>query len=359
MSLNNDKILYLSFNFDNSLFGVGTEIGFKIFTTESLQLKLKRNLGGGIGLIQILGKSNIFCLCGGGKNPKYSPNKLIIYDDKKAKEIKEFRFNSNIQNSKIKQEKIFIISQNEISIIDIKTFPYEIIETIKTCENIYGACSIAKDPENYLFAWPDTNIGYIELKIFSNENELIEENDIKKYHHIKAHENTIEIIEINFNGTKFSSASDKGTIIRVFNIQDDTLLHEFRRGTEQAIIYNISFDLNDTLLVVSSNRSTVHLFAIIDKNDPNKGNKELKNKKSMFKGISKMLGVGKILQSEWSFAKITVQSNCKSIIACFSDQNKIVIINYLGNFIEAIYGVKPDSSIECKIMKNESIFEKE
>ncbi len=359
MSLNNEKILYLAFNFDNSLFAVGTEIGFKIFTTESLQLKLKRNLGGGIGLIQILGKSNIFCLCGGGKNPKYSPNKLIIYDDKKAKEIKEFRFNSNIQNCKIKQEKIFIISQNEISIIDIKTFPYEIIETIKTCENIYGACSIAKDPENYLFAWPDTNIGYIELKIFSNENELIEENDIKKYHHIKAHENTIEIIEINFNGTKFSSASDKGTIIRVFNIQDDTLLHEFRRGTEQAIIYNISFDLNDTLLVVSSNRSTVHLFAIIDKNDPNKGNKELKNKKSMFKGISKMLGVGKILQSEWSFAKITVQSNCKSIIACFSDQNKIVIINYLGNFIEAIYGVKPDSSIECKIMKNESIFEKE
>ena len=313
-------------------------------------MKLKRNLGGGIGLIQILGKSNIFCLCGGGKNPKYSPNKLIIYDDKKAKEIKEFRFNSNIQNCKIKQEKIFIISQNEISIINIKTFPYEIIETIKTCENVYGACSIAKDPENYLFAWPDTNIGYIELKIFSNENELIGNDDIQKYHHIKAHENTIEIIEINFTGTKFSSASDKGTIIRVFNIQDDTLLHEFRRGTEQAIIYNISFDLNDTLLVVSSNRPTVHLFAL---------NKDIQNSKSMFNGISKILRVGKILQSEWSFAKITVPSNCKSIIASFSDQNKVVIINYLGNFIEAIYGVKPDSSIECKIMKNESIFEKE
>ena len=113
MSSSHEEILYLSFNFDNSLFAVGTEIGFKIFTTESLQLKLKRNLGGGIGLIQILGKSNIFCLCGGGKNPKYSPNKLIIYDDKKAKEINEFRFNSNIQNCKIKQEKIFIISQHK------------------------------------------------------------------------------------------------------------------------------------------------------------------------------------------------------------------------------------------------------
>jgi signal recognition particle receptor subunit beta len=181
-------------------------------------------------------------------------------------------------------------------------------------------------------------------------NELIGNDDIQKYHHIKAHENTIEIIEINFTGTKFSSASDKGTIIRIFNIKDDTLIHEFRRGTEQAIIYNISFDLNDTLLVVSSNRPTVHLFAL---------NKDIQNSKSMFNGISKILGVGKILQSEWSFAKITVQSNCKSNIACFSDQNKIVIINYLGNFIEAVYGVKPDSSIECKVVKNDSIFENE
>ena len=120
----------------------------------------------------------------------------------------------------------------------------------------------------------------------------------QKYHHIKAHENTIEIIEINFTGTKFSSASDKGTIIRIFNIKDDTLIHEFRRGTEQAIIYNISFDLNDTLLVVSSNRPTVHLFALIDKNNPNKGNKDIQNSKSMFNGISKILGVGKILQNE-------------------------------------------------------------
>ena len=356
MSSSHEEILYLSFNFDNSLFAVGTEIGFKIFTTESLKLKIKRNLGGGIGLIQILGKSNIFCLCGGGKNPKYSPNKLIIYDDKKVKEITEFRFNSNIHNCKIKQEKIFIISQNEISIINIKNYPYEIIETIKTCENVYGACSIAKDPENYLFAWPDTNIGYIELKIFSNENELIGNDDIQKYHHIKAHENTIEIIEINFTGTKFSSASDKGTIIRIFNIKDDTLIHEFRRGTEQAIIYNISFDLNDTLLVVSSNRPTVHLFALIDKNDPNKGNKELKNQISMFNGISKILGVGKILQSEWSFAQIKVPSDYKSIVSIFGKDNKIIFVNYQGKYITAVYNYNRDSSVECKITKNVSIF---
>ena len=51
----------------------------------------------------------------------------------------------------------------------------------------------------------------------------------KKYHHIKAHENTIEIIEINFNGTKFSSASDKGTIIRL-NVDEVSVLGRATQG---------------------------------------------------------------------------------------------------------------------------------
>ena len=356
MSVDNKKILYLSFNFDNTFFSVGTEIGFKVFSTDTLRLKIERNLGGGIGLIQMLGRSNIFCLGGGGKNPKYLLNKLIIFDDKKSKEIYEFRFNSKINNCKIKQEKIFVICQNEISIIDIEKYPYEIIETIKTCENIYGACSIARDPENYLFAWPSTETGCIELKNFKNENKIIEENEIQKYHHIKAHENTIEIIEINYNGTKFASASNKGTIIRIFNIKNDQKIQELRRGTDQATIYNISFDLNDTILTVSSDRPTVHIFALIDKDNPNKGNQEMKNTKSVFNYFSKIVGV-KILESEWSFAQIQVPSNSKSIVAVFSDQNKIVFVNYLGTFIESIFGVKPNSNVECKNTKNVNIMD--
>lgn len=352
----NNQILYLSFNYNNKYFTVGTETGFKVFLTENLTLKFDRNLGGGISIIQMLNESNIFCLVGGGKSPKYAPNKLYIWDDIQGKEVLEYRFNSFVKNSKIKKEKLFIICNEEIIIIDLID-SMDIIETIKTCDNIYNACSISNEPEKYIFAWPDVNIGYIEIKNFKNDDDfLINEN---KQYHIKAHQNLVEIIEINFKGTKFASASNKGNLIKVFSIFDGNLIHEFRRGTEQAIIYNISFDLNDTLLVVSSNRPTVHLFALIDKNNPNKGNKDIQNSKSMFNGISKIFGVGKILQSEWSFAKITVQSNCKSIIACFSDQNKIVIINYLGNFIEAVYGVKPDSSIECKVVKNDSIFENE
>ena len=115
----NNQILYLSFNYNNKYFTVGTETGFKVFLTENLTLKFDRNLGGGISIIQMLNESNIFCLVGGGKSPKYAPNKLYIWDDIQGKEVLEYRFNSFVKNSKIKKEKLFIICNEEIIIIDL------------------------------------------------------------------------------------------------------------------------------------------------------------------------------------------------------------------------------------------------
>jgi len=51
-------------------------------------------------------------------------------------------------------------------------------------------------------------------------------------------------MNLNFNGSLVASASEKGTIIRIFATDTGHAIQEVRRGSEKAEIYSLSFDKN-------------------------------------------------------------------------------------------------------------------
>ena len=78
-------------------------------------------MNGGIGIIEMLKKTNILALAGGGKMPCFPLNQLIIWDDHQGKIISILRFNDNIINIRLRNDKIITVLQSKIYIFNVNT----------------------------------------------------------------------------------------------------------------------------------------------------------------------------------------------------------------------------------------------
>ena len=55
--------------------------------------------------------------------------------------------------------------------------------------------------------------------------------------------NAISALCLNYKGTLLATASDKGTLIRIFSTDSGQPLNELRRGKERADINSLCFDM--------------------------------------------------------------------------------------------------------------------
>jgi hypothetical protein len=257
---------------------LGTDIGFQVHNTYPQSLKICRRLNGGIGFVQILNKSNIFCLVGGGDSPKYAPNKLLIWDDKKRKEIYEFRFNSFVLNCFIKLKYLFAICQDTINIISMQTM--KTVEIILTIDNPSGVGTISSAIDKYILSWPDLAKGKIAIKDFSELKSSsitfsVSSNDdnslFKKKLSLKAHESGIAFLKLNNDGSKLATASIRGNIIRIFDTINGKIIQELKRGNGDSNIYSINFSYDNNFIGLTSDHGTAHIFLL------NKNIKEINN----------------------------------------------------------------------------------
>ncbi|SCV04947.1 LANO_0G14950g1_1 [Lachancea nothofagi CBS 11611] len=79
---------------------------------------------------------------------------------------------------------------------------------------------------------------------------------------IEAHKGEIAALVLSRDGTLLATASEKGTILRVFSVETGSKVYQFRRGTYPTKIYSMCFSDDNQFLAASSSSKTVHIFKL-------------------------------------------------------------------------------------------------
>jgi WD40 repeat protein len=178
-------------------------------------------------------------------------------------------------------------------------------------------------------AVPDEKAGMVKVIHFQSEKKIVE---------IKAHNSSIGMLKLSQDGEILVTASEKGTLLRVFNTQSGEQINELRRGADQAVITDICIDPNNNNIACASDKGTIHIFSASATNDGEKT-----NKKSAWSALAGAVGY---LGSNWSFAQFRVKhSSCKVAII----DNKIFAISKSGNYF---MGDIKDGDIAVKLEKD-------
>ncbi|XP_043936123.1 WD repeat domain phosphoinositide-interacting protein 4 isoform X2 [Protopterus annectens] len=326
----------LRFNQDQSCFCCAMETGVRIYNVEPLMEKghLDHEQVGSVGHVEMLHRSNLLAFVGGGSNPKFADNSVLIWDDareeKDAKDklVLEFTFTKPVLAIRMRSDKIIIVLRNRIYVYTFPDNPTKLFE-FDTRDNPKGLCDLCPSLEKQLIVFPGHKCGSLQLVDLSNTKPGTSSAPFT----INAHQSEIACVAVNQQGTVVASASKKGTLIRLFDTQTREKLVELRRGTDPATLYCINFSHDSAFLCASSDKGTVHIFALKDTK---------LNRRSALARVGKVGPmIGQYVDSQWSLASFTVPAECACICAfgknTSKNVNSVIAICVDGTFHKYVF----------------------
>ncbi|KAF7418391.1 hypothetical protein HZH68_001044 [Vespula germanica] len=244
-------VFFVNFNQDCTSLAVGSKAGYKLFSLSSFdQLeKIYENDTEDICIVERLFSSSLVAVVS-----LSSPRKLKVCHFRKGTEICNYSYSNTILAVKLNRARLVVCLEESLYIHNIRDM--KVLHTIRdTPPNLAGLCTLSINSDNCYLAYPGSNtIG--EVQIFDAIN-------LQAKTMIPAHDSPLAALAFSPNGTKVATASEKGTVIRVFHVNDGTKLFEFRRGVKRCVsISSLAFSMDSMFLCCSSNTETVHIFKL-------------------------------------------------------------------------------------------------
>ncbi|KAG8486152.1 hypothetical protein CXB51_019518 [Gossypium anomalum] len=261
----------------------------------------------------------ILALVGGGPNPQYPPNKVMIWDYNQNRCIGELSFCSEVRSVRLRRDQIVVVLEHKIFVYNLADL--KLLHNIETIANPKGLCAVSQGAGSLVLVCPGLQKGQVRIEHYAS----------KRTKFIMAHDSRIACFALSQDGQLLATASTKGTLVRVYNTVDGSLLQEVRRGADRAEIYSLAFSSNAQWLAVSSDKGTVHVFGLkFNAGSPGSVRSQSASEPP-HSSLSFIRGVlPKYFSSEWSVAQFRLLEGSQYIVDFGHQKNTVVILGIDG-----------------------------
>ncbi|XP_034655296.1 WD repeat domain phosphoinositide-interacting protein 2 isoform X4 [Drosophila subobscura] len=244
--------VFVNFNQNITSLAVATSGGYSLYSLGSVDStldKIYHTKSDELFLIERLFESSLVAIVS-----QRAPRKLKVCHFKKQSEICNYSYANTILAVKLNRERLIVCLEESLYIHNIQDM--KVVHTIRdTPCNPLGLCALSSSSEHCYLAYPGS--------VTSGEVQIFDAINLHAKTMIPAHDTPLAAIAFSPSGTEIATASERGTVIRVFSSQDGSRLFELRRGLKRCVsIVSLSFSNCSEYLVSSSNTETVHIFRL-------------------------------------------------------------------------------------------------
>ncbi|BGP29006.1 Phosphatidylinositol 3,5-bisphosphate-binding protein [Rhodotorula toruloides] len=261
-------------NSDGSVFATSTTRGWVVYRTNPLEAVTRRDLpDSSLKIVLPLERTNLLFLVGGPPSPLYPPNKVVFWDDKAKQAVAELEFREEVLGLAARRDRLVVALKRRVLVFVLGGGVTGIWRegVYETTENPKGLVALATKPGSTLLAFPGRQPGQIQVVRLPPLDPLMPPLPPPPSHDptsatypsvsiILAHTTSLSALSTTPDGSLIASASNKGTLVRVWDAQTSYLVKELRRGTDWAQIFGISFRADGGAVAVSSDKGTMHVW---------------------------------------------------------------------------------------------------
>lgn len=262
------NVLSISISATRNRFVAGLSDGFRIFRMDNCQTTCLPDVVGGITIAAALDDRFSAYVSTHRRQELSGPTVVVFYDSVLERELSRLDFYEPVLGLRLTSKWMAVILAERMILFQYQEIdpgpqrtqdaqptvlraPNLVHSLHQTSPNLLALACLS----NHLLVLPAQTPGQLQLIALNADNTTT-----KRV--LRAHNSALRCISLSQDGSLVATASEQGTLIRVFGSKSQDQVAEFRRGMDHAIIFDLAFSPGNRWIAATSDKGTLHIFDI-------------------------------------------------------------------------------------------------